>query len=78
MTSSDWIVSWKYYRDKYEYPVNVSKYEYADKYYTYFEKDILGDRKSTIEFEDYFRKNAEKTSRCTMKYSFESIIPNQC
>lgn len=53
------VDSWKYYLNRYEYPVKLSKYESADTYREKFEKDIRGDRRSTIEFEDYFRNNSK-------------------
>ena len=55
------IRSWTESHGKYSYPVNLGCYEYSNRFPTYFNRNILGDRNSTIEFENYFRENALKS-----------------
>jgi len=50
--------SWKKALDSYSYPVNLGDYKRASEFPGFFKRKISGNRKSTIEFEDYYRKNA--------------------
>jgi hypothetical protein len=50
--------SWKKALDSYSYPVNLGDYKRASEFPGFFKWKISGNRKSTIEFEDYYRKNA--------------------
>jgi hypothetical protein len=44
--------------EKYWYPVNLTEYCGAQRFPNYFKQIILGNRESTIHFENYFRKNS--------------------
>lgn len=55
------MLSWLDALNKYSYPVNLCDYEKAHLYPNHFKKLIIGDRESTIDFENYFRKNAHKS-----------------
>lgn len=44
----------------YLYPVKLSDYENRNQFPGYFSRDIVGDRNSTISFEDYFRQNSSQ------------------
>jgi hypothetical protein len=50
--------SWISALNKYEYPVRLMEFSDASKFPGYFQKEIKGDWKSTISFEQYFRNNA--------------------
>jgi len=51
------VESWKYYLSKYDYPVQLWKFEIAKQYPKHFQMKIRGDHESTVAFEDYFREN---------------------
>ena len=51
------VESWKYYLSKYDYPVQLWKFEIAKQYPQHFKMEIRGDHKDTVAFEDYFREN---------------------
>lgn len=53
------VESWKYYLSKYDYPVQLWKFELAKQYPNHFQMKIRGDHESTVAFEDYFRENME-------------------
>jgi hypothetical protein len=52
--------TWIKARNQYKYPVKLVDYQYANDFEEFFKQEILGDRDSTIAFEDYFRLNAQK------------------
>ena len=52
------ILSWTSALEEYSYPVNLIEYRHIKNFPGYFVKRIEGNRVSTIEFENYFRKNA--------------------
>ena len=52
--------SWLSALDYYAYPVDLNDFTGRDRFPNYFHLKVLGDRKSTIQFEEYFRENAEK------------------
>lgn len=47
--------------NNYLYPVSLGSYEHSNLFPNYFNKEIKGDRNSTIRFENYFRENAQKS-----------------
>lgn len=51
-------VSWIKALDAYSYPVDLQKYKNAKKFPGFFNGDIIGNRRSTMDFEKYFRKKA--------------------
>jgi len=53
--------SWMEALDRYSYFVDLSDYEERIRFPDYFSRVIGGDRRSTIEFEDYFRRNAQRS-----------------
>ncbi len=53
--------SWVVALNNYSYPVNLRCYEHADRFPDYFNRDIIGDRNSTTDFENYFREKAQQT-----------------
>lgn len=53
--------SWQRALIKYRYPVCLKDYQNALKYPSFFYQCISGDRDSTIQFENYFRTNVDKT-----------------
>ena len=52
---------WTKMLSRYLYPVRLSCFEYSNRFPQHFNKNIIGDRKSTIAFENYFRENAKNT-----------------
>lgn len=54
------IESWLVARSSYDYRVNLNEYRNGSHFPNYFKKLILGDRSSTIEFENYFRAHCTK------------------
>jgi len=52
--------SWIRALDAYSYPVNLRNYERAHEFPGFFDMIIVGDKNSTIAFEDYFRSNIQK------------------
>ena len=55
------IYSWIKALNSYSYTVSLSCYEHSNRFPNHFDKYITGDRNSTIEFENYFRKNARRS-----------------
>lgn len=53
--------SWLEALNSYSYPVDLRDYEHKDRFLNHFKWKIAGDRKTTIAFEDYFRKNARSS-----------------
>jgi len=53
--------SWIEALNTYSYPVKLSCYKHYNRFQNYFNKDIIGDRNSTMEFENYFRENARRS-----------------
>jgi hypothetical protein len=51
--------SWLSALEHYAYPVDLNDYSGRNKFPNYFNLRILGDRNSTIQFENYFRENAK-------------------
>ncbi len=51
--------SWTAALKSYHYPVSLSKYGRAGEFPGFFTREILGDRASTIQFEDYSRANCD-------------------
>jgi len=51
--------SWINALDRYNYPVKLANYQYANNFRKFFKRQIQGDRNSTIAFEDYFRENIQ-------------------
>lgn len=51
--------SWTNALDSYDYPVELADYQGASNFPNFFKRHILGDRYSTMAFEDYFRENAQ-------------------
>jgi len=49
--------SWMNTLTKYRYPVNLSNYCGAHNFPNHFKQNIIGDRETTIKFENYFREN---------------------
>jgi hypothetical protein len=52
--------SWITALNAYEYPVRLPEYRRSGEFPGFFTRDIVGDRASTMEFEDYFRANSDK------------------
>ena len=50
--------SWMHALNAYSYPVDLTTYEKVTEFPGFFNRTIKGDRNSTIEFENWFRKNA--------------------
>jgi hypothetical protein len=50
--------SWINALNAYSYPVNLGDYERAPQFPGFFNQNILGDRNSTIAFENYYQTNA--------------------
>ena len=53
--------SWIKALNSYFYPVNLDCYEFRDRFPNHFNREIVGDRNSTIVFENYFRENAQRS-----------------
>ena len=62
--------TWRTARDAYKYTVDLRKYERASDFPHFFERDICGNRGSTIEFEDYFRAQAPTTIEVWYEVAF--------
>lgn len=62
--------SWITALRKYRYRVRVTDYGRANDFPGFFTQDIAGDRKSTIEFEDYFRANSEHSIEPYVEVAF--------
>ena len=54
------INSWLKALNEYSYPVRLNEYERSAAYSNHFKHNIVGDRASTVSFENYFRKNCDK------------------
>lgn len=52
--------TWVNVLKQYKYPVKLSDYDYSNKHQNFFDLEIMGDRKSTIQFEKRFRENSDK------------------
>ena len=52
--------SWINALNAYLYPVNLQRYKRKNEFPGFFEREIIGDRNSTIEFENYYREKAPK------------------
>ena len=52
--------TWLSALEHYSYPVDLSDYTGKNRFPNYFYLNVFGDRRSTIEFEDYFRDNAKE------------------
>lgn len=57
----DGIHSWLKALNSYSYPVKLYLYKQADQFPNHFKKDIVGNIESTIEFENYFREDANQS-----------------
>jgi len=55
------VESWKYYLSRYDYPVQLWKFELAKQYPQHFDMKIKGDHESTVAFENYFRENMKNS-----------------
>lgn len=62
--------SWMAALSDYSYPVKLSCYEHANRFPNYFNTDIRGDRASTIDFENFFRENAQRS----IEVYFEAVF----
>jgi len=63
--------------NNYFYPVKLSCYERRRMFPGYFEKNIVGDRDSIIDFENYFRANARTSIEVYFEVVFGKFIVNQ-
>jgi hypothetical protein len=52
--------SWINALNAYLYPVNLQLFKRKNEFPGFFERNIIGDRNSTIEFENYYRAMAPK------------------
>lgn len=52
------LETWVEALNRYRYPVDLGGYRNGSNFSSFFENDIIGDRESTMEFEDRFRTNA--------------------
>jgi hypothetical protein len=62
--------TWLAALEAYKYPVELPKYERASEFPGFFERDICGNKGSTIEFEDYFRAKAPTTIKVWYEVAF--------
>lgn len=55
------VRSWLKSLNSYSYPVKLYLYKEAWRFPCHFKKDIIGDRESTMKFENYFREKARQS-----------------
>jgi len=71
------IDSWVTALNCYCYPVKLHCYEHRHTFPGYFNKLIKGDRDSTVEFENYFRNNAQQSIEVYLEVVFWKLFSNK-
>lgn len=67
------MYSWIKALNGYSYPVDFHDYERRDRFPNFFNREISGDRDSTIKFENYFRENARKSREVYFEVIFWKV-----